>query len=178
MTSASTIERVVTPRLLCERLQATDGEELFQLLLDPRVAETLWPGAEPPMAQDVLDSLRVNMEHWERHGFGMWLARDRMSGEMVGRGGLQFTYSVDLNEIEAGWAIVPERWGHGLATEIAWASIEAAFGPLDLLNIVALALPHNRASRRVMEKTGFAYERDVIHAGLPHVLYRRSRDRD
>jgi RimJ/RimL family protein N-acetyltransferase len=31
------------------------------------------------------------------------------------------------------------------------------------------------ASRRVMEKLGMAYERDVVHAGLPHVLYRLRR---
>ena len=24
-----------------------------------------------------------------------------------------------------------------------------------------------------MEKAGFAYERDIVHVGLPHVLYRR-----
>ena len=45
-----------------------------------------------------------------------------------------------------------------------------------MLHIVAMALPHNRGSRRVMEKTGFVYEREVIHAGLLHVLYRRAAD--
>ena len=29
----------------------------------------------------------------------------------------------------------------------------------------------------MMEKAGFAYEREVVHAGLPHVLYRRERER-
>lgn len=41
--------------------------------------------------------------------------------------------------------------------------------------LVAFTLPHNAASRRVMEKAGFAYERDTEHAGLPHVLYRSRR---
>jgi RimJ/RimL family protein N-acetyltransferase len=173
VSSASTIERVLTPRLVCERVQPTDADDLSKLLLDPRVAATLWPGANPPGEQDVLDSLRANLEHWELHGFGMWLLRDRAGGEMVGRGGLQFTYSTGLDEIEAGWAIVPERWGEGLATEVAWAAIDAAFHALDLLHIVALALPDNHASRRVMDKTGFVYERDLLYAGLPHVLYRR-----
>ncbi len=175
--TSSTIEHVLTSRLVCERIQAEHAAELSQLLRDPRVAATLWPGPELPDEQDVLDSLRANLDHWELHGFGMWLVRDRSSGAMVGRGGLQFTYSTGLNEIEAGWAIVPERWGQGLATELAWASIRTAFGSLDLLDIVALALPHNRASRRVMEKTGFVYERDLTHAGLHHVLYRRLPER-
>jgi len=33
-------------------------------------------------------------------------------------------------------------------------------------------LPTNKASRRVMEKVGFQYEKDVVWADLPHVLYR------
>ena len=39
-------------------------------------------------------------------------------------------------------------------------------------DIVSFALPTNRASRRVMEKVGFKYERDILHLNLPHVLYR------
>ena len=35
-------------------------------------------------------------------------------------------------------------------------------------------LPHDHASRRVMEKLGFAYERDTGYKGRPHVLYRRT----
>jgi RimJ/RimL family protein N-acetyltransferase len=174
--SSSTIERVLTPRLVCERLQRDHAAELFRLLLDPRVTDTLWPGSEPPTEDDVLESLEAKIDHWERHGFGMWLVRDRATGEMVGRGGLQYTYWVGLDEIEAGWAVMPERWGQGLATEIAWAAIKTAFGPLDLRDIVALALHRNVASRRVIEKTGFAYEREVTHDGLPHLLYRRAPD--
>ena len=40
---------------------------------------------------------------------------------------------------------------------------------------MALTLPHNAASRRVMEKVGFGYDRDIVHAGLAHVLYRLGR---
>jgi RimJ/RimL family protein N-acetyltransferase len=64
-------------------------------------------------------------------------------------------------------------WGQGLATELGAASIEIAFGPLGLVDVVSFTLPGNVASRRVMEKLGFAFERETIYAGLPHVLYRR-----
>jgi RimJ/RimL family protein N-acetyltransferase len=47
-----------------------------------------------------------------------------------------------------------------------------AFEDLGLIDVVCFTLPANRASRRVMEKAGFEYERDVVHAGSPHVLYR------
>jgi ribosomal-protein-alanine N-acetyltransferase len=175
--STSTVEQVDTARLRLDRLRREHADALKTLMLDARVAATLWPRPEPPTEAEVLDSLAAKIEHWERYGFGMWLARDRDSGEMVGRGGLQYTYAPGLNEIEAGWAIVPARWGQGLATELAWASVEAAFGELGMRDIIALALPDNVASIRVMQKTRFVYERDIEAAGLPHVLYRRRPER-
>jgi [ribosomal protein S5]-alanine N-acetyltransferase len=171
--STGTIERLETERMILERLHLEHGPEQLRLLLDPRVSASLWPRrGEPPTEADVLEGLRAKVEHWDRHGFGMWMARDRDTGEMVGRGGLQYTYTAGLNDVEAGWAIVPERWGQGLATELAHACVETAFDHLGLLELVAFTLPDNVASRRVMEKAGFTYERDIVHAGLPHVLYR------
>jgi RimJ/RimL family protein N-acetyltransferase len=173
--STATIERFDTDRMTLERLRLEHAPEQMRLLLDPRVSATLWARAERPTEADVLDGLKAKVDHWERHGFGMWLARDRDTGEMVGRGGLQYTYTAGLNDIEAGWAVVPERWGQGLATELAHACVEVGFAQLSLLEIVAFTLPDNVASRRVMEKAGFVYERGIVHAGLPHVLYRRRR---
>jgi RimJ/RimL family protein N-acetyltransferase len=173
--STGTIDRVETERMILERLRLDHGPEQLRLLLDPRVYATLWPRTEPPTDAEVLDGLAAKVQHWDRHGFGMWLLRDRETGEMVGRGGLQYTYTAGLYDVEAGWAIVPERWGEGLATELALASVETGFDRVGLLEIVAFTLPTNLASRRVMEKAGFAYERDIVHSGLPHVLYRRRR---
>jgi RimJ/RimL family protein N-acetyltransferase len=136
------------------------------------VGATLWGRPEAPTETEVLDGLAAKVDHWDRHGFGMWLLRDRETGEMVGRGGLQYTYTAGLHAVEVGWAIVPERWGQGLATEMAHAAVDVGFRQVGLLEIVAFTLPSNVASRRVMEKAGFSYDRDIVHAGLPHVLYR------
>jgi RimJ/RimL family protein N-acetyltransferase len=174
--SYESIERVETARMVLERLRMEHLDELSRLLMDPRVAATGWPGGRPPDEAQVIASLEDKERHWDAHGFGMWLMRDRETGEMVGRGGLQWTtYVADLNDVEVGWSVVPERWRQGLATELALASIDVAFGPLGLNELVAFTLPDNVASRRVMEKAGFAYERDILHVGLAHVLYRRSR---
>lgn len=167
------IECFETERLICERLRPEHGEELKKLLLDERVFRTLWPRPEPPTEREVSASLETKVQHWERHGFGMWLLRDRGTGEMVGRGGLQYTYVAGIDDVEAGWAIMPERWREGLATEFAHACTIVALDRLSLLSVVAFTQPDNVASRRVMEKVGFHYEAELIHVGLPHVLYRR-----
>lgn len=171
-------DRLETERLVCERLRADHALELPALLLDPRVADTLWARITQPTEDDVIAGLRAQIAHWDRHGFGMWLLRDRETGVMVGRGGLQYTYVVGFDEVEAAWAIIPQRWGEGLATELALACVEVAFRDLALREIVAFTLLENIASRRVMEKAAFVYEREIEHAGLPHALYRRLRDAD
>jgi len=167
-------EHVETSRMTLERLRPEHVAEVSILLRDPRVAKTLTPSGQPLTESEVLETHRAKLSHWGRYGFGLWLLRDRSTGAMVGRGGLQHTYVGGGNEVEVGWAIVPERWGQGLATELALAAVEVAERDLGLEEIVAFTLPDNLASRRVMEKAGFVYERQIAHAGLPHVLYRRS----
>ncbi len=121
---------------------------------------------------EIAFGLESTVHHWDVHGFGLWLLRDRVTGAMVGRGGIENTLATGEIEIEVAWAIVPDRWGQGLATELAHAAVDAA-ARVGLLELIALTLPHNVASRRVMDKAGFRYERDILHVGLPHVLYRR-----
>jgi RimJ/RimL family protein N-acetyltransferase len=151
--------------------------EIAELMLDPRIYRSRpWAGA--PTRADVRAGLVDKRDHWERHGFGLWLLRDRDSGLVVGRGGLQYTDAIGGFAVEAAWTIAPERWGEGRATELAAASVAVAFDVLDLNELIAITLPDNLASRRVMEKTGFAYERSIEHAGMEHVLYRRGPVRD
>ena len=166
-------ERLQTARLKCERLCPDHAGDLLRLLLDPVVARSLWPWPEPTSETDVQLGLAAEIEHWERHGFGIWLLRDRVTGEMVGRGGLQYTDVTGISAVEVAWAMVPERWGQGLATELACAAAAVALDQMQLPELIAVTLPDNTASRRVMEKAGFAYERDIFHVGLPHVLYAR-----
>ena len=87
-------------------------------------------------------------------------------------GGLK-TYQIDGKDvIGLAYAVMPDYWNRGFATEIAAASLEVGFGHLGLAEIWSWALPDNLASQRVMEKLGFRYERDFEFAGLLHRFYR------
>jgi ribosomal-protein-alanine N-acetyltransferase len=161
-----------TPRMSGEPIGPEHEVEIAGLMLDPRVYRSR-PWASAPTRADVRASLADKRDHWERHGFGLWLLRDRHTGLVVGRGGLQYTDAIGGFAVEAAWTIAPERWGEGLATELAVASVAVAFDVLDLNELIAITLPDNLASRRVMEKAGFVYDRAIEHAGLDYVLYRR-----
>jgi RimJ/RimL family protein N-acetyltransferase len=158
-----------TPRLRGERVGPEHEEALCALLGDDRVGATLG-GTQTP--EGVRVAIAHHAEHWDAHGFGYWMFLDRETGVPVARGGLSRAHVGGRDEVEVGWAVMPERWGRGYATEVGAASVKVAFDVLGLPDVVAYTLPDNRASVRVMEKLGFGYEREVVHANLPHVLYR------
>ena len=160
---------IKTPRLRGERIGPEHEAALCALLGDDRVGATLG-GALAPGA--VRQAIASHGAHWDAHGFGYWMFLDRETGDAVGRGGLSRAHVGGRDEVEVGWAVMPARWGEGYATELGAASVRVAFELLDLPDVVAYTLPDNVPSRRVMEKLGFTYEREVVHADLPHVLYR------
>jgi RimJ/RimL family protein N-acetyltransferase len=57
---------------------------------------------------------------------------------------------------------------------MAIAVADHAFRALDLSSLVAFTREENVASRRVMEKVGFVYERDFLDDGVQNVLCRLS----
>jgi RimJ/RimL family protein N-acetyltransferase len=116
------------------------------------------------------------MDHWEQHGFGFWSARDPQTGRFVGRGGLRQALIDDVTEIEVGYGLMSEFWGRGLATELANECVRVAFAEIGMPELVCFTLTTNLASRRVMEKAGFRYERDFVYADWPHILCRQTAD--
>jgi YfiH family protein len=167
------IERLETARLVLERMRPEHEPELARLLGDPRVGVTLGGTRTRAEAAEIL---AAHVAHWGRHGYGLWIMRDRVTGAFVGRGGLNHARVGGRDELEIGWAVVPERQGEGLATELAHRTVEVAFGVLGRPDVVSFTLPHNAASRRVMEKAGLVFEAAVLYRGWDHVLYRRRAD--
>jgi RimJ/RimL family protein N-acetyltransferase len=168
------IDELRTARLLLTRMREDDWPDLHGMYFNPRVMATLGGLRSEEQTRELL---RGHFAHWEEHGFGWWVARDSSTGAFAGRGGLRRRIVGGLEEVEVGYAFLPEFWGRGLATELAAESVRVGFEVLGLKELVGMALPTNRASRRVMEKVGFRYERDIVHADLPHVLYRLAASR-
>src|SRR5262249_23709781 len=113
--------------------------------------------------------------HWRRYGFGKSIWSLKANGRFVGIAGLRKVVVEGQDEVEIGYAILPEFWRQGFATEIAMACANVAFTTPGLTELIAFTLPTNFASRRVMEKCGFVFERDIVWKDLPHVLYRLKR---
>ena len=168
------INLFATERLIAEQLQHSDLDKFCHMHTNPEVMRTL---GGLRTAAETLDNLNWNLKQWTDNGFGLWLFYLKNTQEWLGRAGLRRIDIGGQQEIELNYALMPQFWHLGLATEMAKACIEIAFAALKLDNIVCFTLTNNKASQHVMEKVGFQYERTIIHVELPHVFYRMKNPR-
>jgi [ribosomal protein S5]-alanine N-acetyltransferase len=163
------IDTLSTERLVLERMGRAHLDDMTALWADPKVGAHLGGVRTPEQVERWMD---VNETHWDQHGFGFWAAHDRETGEFLGYVGLLRRRVDDEEEVELSYGLLPHRWGQGLASEMAEAALTTADLALGMPEVVALVLPSNAASRRIIEKSGFRFEREVSHAGQTHMLYR------
>ncbi|MBI3892340.1 MAG: GNAT family N-acetyltransferase [Candidatus Wallbacteria bacterium] len=148
---------------------AAHRAEFCRLLTDPKVMGDMGGVRTPERAAALFEQ---NLDHWRRFGFGLWSFFERATDHFVGRGGLRHCNIEGQDELELGYTLDRPFWQRGLATEMAAGLLAWASRLETVETVVAFTRPYNLASRRVMEKLGFRYEREFLHDGAPHVLYR------
>ena len=164
---------IETERLLLRPFTKEDLPELVRMRTDEEVARYLGtPETRTP--EFVARRLDFYMRCREQHGFGMSPAVAKADGTFVGWGGLQPLE--ETGEIEVGCGLDRPFWGRGYASELAAAWLRYGFETAGLERIIAVAVPENTASRRVMEKLGMRYEKNAVHYGVDCVFYAIGRD--
>jgi RimJ/RimL family protein N-acetyltransferase len=164
-------------RLIGRAPRREDFQFLRMLLGDPRATATLSTNKGRPFTEDATRAaLESTIEHWRRHGFGVRYFFAQSGNEFIGYCGLRHAAVERRDEIELLYAVRAERWRMGYGVEMARAALSEGFETLGFQEVVAFTLPANAGSRGVMERCGMRYERDFVHAGLPHVLYRIRRE--
>lgn len=166
---------IETARLIGRPPEAQDFGNLRLLHADPRVMLTLSATGRPLPEAWSRGFLHRMIEHARRHGHGAWFWHERAGGDFVGYCGLKNSLVEGAPLVELLYGLRSAHWRKGYAAEAAEASLAVGFEHLGLEEIAAFTLWHNRGSRAVMEGQGFVYERPIVHAGLPHALYRLRR---
>lgn len=157
-----------TSRLTAERLQQRHLADLVALHLDPEVSRYLGGVRSAAATQSWL---AVNIAHWGQHGFGVCALKTR-SGEFAGRAGIRRHMLDGVDEVEIVFTFRRTLWGQGLASEIAAALTDIGLSQLRLPSLVGIVSIGNAASRRVLQKSGFAPERTGQFHGDEVVIYR------
>jgi len=162
-----------TERLFIRPFTDEDLERLIEMRSDPEVYEYLG-GLRMQNPEAIARRMKVYMASQEKYGFSASAAIWKETGEMIGWGGLMPLD--DSGEIEVGYGFIKEYWGMGLASELAHAWLKYGFETAGLERIVALAIPGNAGSTRVMEKLGMKYEKNAEHFGEDCLFYGITRE--
>ena len=130
----------------------TSPEDLARLEdIYSRDEVTRWLGGRSPLSSEELVARWAAVSAADER-FGCWAIEPRDGGPVAGT--LLFKPLPNgVGEIEVGWHLHPDSWGHGYATEAARAVIERGFD-LGLPEVYAVVRPGNEASLAVCRRLG------------------------
>ncbi len=154
------METIESERLFLRPLTLEDGEFILQLLntdgfikyIGDRNVRTI------EQAKDYL--LNGPLKSYETNGFGLNLVELKTNQAPAGMCGLLKRDYLDHPDI--GFAFLPEYTGKGYAYEIVKEIIYYGLNVLKMEKILAIVLPENSSSIKLLEKIGFRYEKNFI----------------
>ena len=148
-----------TNRLRLRRLSIDDAVFILKLLNEPSFIQNIGDRGVRTIEDARAYILNGPVVSYEKHGFGLWLVETRESGTHIGICGL--LKREVLEDVDIGYALLPEFWSKGYALESATAVLSYAREKLRLRRVVAVVNPANQSSIRLLEKIGFEFEKMV-----------------
>jgi RimJ/RimL family protein N-acetyltransferase len=148
-----------TPRLLLRPFQATDLDAWAALNADPEVMRYL--GGEP-LTREASDRIAEQVNaRYAGDGLGFLAVERRTDGTFLGACGLQ-TEPWYPDDLELGWRLAREHWGHGYATEAAASWLAHAFTDLDVPRVISITDTPNVRSIAVMRRLGMTFDHTAV----------------
>ncbi|NHM06009.1 GNAT family N-acetyltransferase [Flavobacterium sp. CYK-4] len=107
------------------------------------------------------------MQHYQKHGFGLWLVLLKDTTP-IGMCGILKRDSLDLPDL--GFCLLPEYHAKGFAYESAKAAMDVGQTFFGIEKFCAITLPENHASIRLLEKLGFVLAKAIQFPDSNEVL--------
>jgi RimJ/RimL family protein N-acetyltransferase len=168
-----------TERLILRDWRDDDVEAYADIMVEPEVGKWLGGPFTREQARERVARFRASLLDT---GLGRLAVERKSDGRLIGHCGLAPTAADQPmpQGLEIGWALAPEAWGAGYATEAARAAIADGFARQDAAEILAFTGTANLRSQAVMQRLGMVRmaERDFDHPLLAadhplkrHVVY-------
>ena len=148
-----------TERLVLRQFTFEDADFILRLLNEPSFIQNIGDRGVRTLEDARSYILRVPIASYEKNGFGLYLVILKESGKSIGMCGL--IKRDQLEDVDIGYAFLPEFWSKGYAVEAALAVKEYARDVIGLKRLIAITDPENQASIRVLEKIGLRFEKMV-----------------
>jgi RimJ/RimL family protein N-acetyltransferase len=140
-----------TERLLVRPYTEVDQENFFQLNGDAEVMRFIRPIKTKEECEQFL--LQVIAAAIATPLYGRWAVHTKATGEFIGSFAVIPVENAD--QMQMGYALLPQHWGKGYATELTRAGLEYVFSKTPLEVIYGYAEVPNIASQKVLLKCGF-----------------------
>ena len=154
---------IETKRLDIYQLTLKDAGFILELVNDPDFIRFIGDRNIKTMdeARDYLET--GPMKSYTTNGFGLYSIQLKKTDAPIGICGL--IKRPELDDVDIGYAFLPQYRGKGYAFEATEAVLESGKNGLGLKRIVAITSPDNQASIRLLEKAGFCFEKMLILPG-------------
>ena len=157
-----------TDRLQLRLLSIDDAEFILRLLNEPSFIKNIGDRGVRTLDDARAYILKGPIASYEKFGFGLWMVETRIEAAPIGICGLLKRDVLD--DVDIGYALLPEFCSRGYALESASAVMSYASEKLGLKRVVAVTNSDNKSSIRLLEKMGFYYERMVrLSEGAPEI---------
>ena len=152
---------IETERLRLRRLTLDDRDAGFMLRLvnDPGWLRNIGD-RNVRSTDDARRYIQKTIDMYERLGFGSWVAEVKETGEPIGTCGLVKRDAIE--DVEVGYALLPEYRGRGYAIEGARGTLDYAWKVLRLPRVAAIVTPANKDSIKVLEAAGLRYVKQIV----------------
>ncbi|MFA0811605.1 GNAT family N-acetyltransferase [Microbulbifer epialgicus] len=151
-----------TPNLVLCEFNENDAELTLKLLNDTDFLRNIGDRAVRNLEQARKYIQDGPLTMYREHNFGLYKVKLK-NGTGIGTCGL--IKREGLDDVDIGFAFLPEHRGKGYALEASRAIMRHAYKTLGLERIVAITLPNNTPSVKLLERIGLRAEGKVILPG-------------
>ncbi len=154
---------IETERLTLREFTTADTQFIIQLLNSPGWLEFIGDRNVKTEEQAVNYLLNGPVKSYRENGFGLSLVESKESKTPIGMCGLIKRDHLDNPDI--GFAFLPEFTGNGFAYEIVKATMDYAKDVLNISTVLAVTVPANEKSIKLLEKIGLKFYETITFPG-------------
>ncbi|MEP6646946.1 MAG: GNAT family N-acetyltransferase [Saprospiraceae bacterium] len=158
-----------TERLLLKEFTISDAPFIFRLVNEPSWFQYIGDRKVYSLEDAEKYLLNGSLKSYADFGFGFWKVVLKSTGETIGSAGIAKRDYLD--DVDIGFAFLPEFNGKGYAFEISEKILKHAQEVLGLKRIVAITTKDNHRSMNLLSKLGLEHEDEMVLDGTKLNLF-------
>lgn len=162
---------ITTKRLILREFETSDSDFIIKLLNTEGWLRYIGDRYVKDLKQ-ALEFIEGRLRpSYVEHGFGFYVVELKSTKECLGMCGL--VKRDGLENVDIGYAFLPENFGKGYAYESSLAVVEFAKNKLGLKALDSITMSTNKPSIKLLERLEFSFEKNIVMKDEELMLFRK-----